>query len=266
MDHRNDEHAATPKTVVGAVVNAVSILRYLGASSEPRGVTIIAQALGINPSTCFNILRTLTAEDLVEFDQRQKRYSLGLGAYDLARQALAKSEPYAVARPRLVEMVEHYELTGAIWRRTQDERLALVGFVESDAATRIHLKSGQRLPKLSGAAGRCLAAAQEMSRDEIARELAAVRTQGKLSLDAFVADVEEARRRGWAIDINMFVHGVTTIAAPVLDETGDFRFAVTMTMFTGRHDEATIEAIGRETSDLAHYVSNRVYGARRRTS
>src|SRR3546814_3311432 len=63
-----------PRTVVGAVVNAAAILRHLGASEEPQGVTAIAQALSLSASSCFNILRTLAAEDLVEFDSRRKLY------------------------------------------------------------------------------------------------------------------------------------------------------------------------------------------------
>src|SRR3546814_9427439 len=76
-----------PRTVVGAVVNAAAILRHLGASEEPQGVTAIAQALSLSASSCFNILRTLAAEDLVEFDSRRKLYSLGLGLYDIARRS-----------------------------------------------------------------------------------------------------------------------------------------------------------------------------------
>src|SRR3546814_2052282 len=89
-----------PRTVVGAVVNAAAILRHLGASEEPQGVTAIAQALSLSASSCFNILRTLAAEDLVEFDSRRKLYSLGLGLYDIACQSLSSSEPFALARTR----------------------------------------------------------------------------------------------------------------------------------------------------------------------
>src|SRR3546814_20372283 len=84
-----------PRTVVGAVVNAAAILRHLGASEEPQGVTAIALALSLSASSCFNILRTLAAEDRGEFDSRRKLYSLGLGIYDIVSKSISRSEPLA---------------------------------------------------------------------------------------------------------------------------------------------------------------------------
>src|SRR3546814_12839013 len=82
---------------------------------------------------------------------------------------------------------------------------------------RIHLHSGQRLPRLAGASGRAFAANQRLARAEIAAEYPTVRNQTKSSLEAFLNDVEQARQQGGAIDVNGLVHGVTSIAAPVVD-------------------------------------------------
>src|SRR3546814_11551882 len=103
-----------PRTVVGAVVNAAAILRHLGASEEPQGVTAIAQALSLSASSCFNILRTLAAEDLVGFDSRRKLYSLGLGLYDIARKPLTRVEPLALARTPLPNRAHRSSLTRSL--------------------------------------------------------------------------------------------------------------------------------------------------------
>src|SRR3546814_16109529 len=87
-----------------------------------------------------------------------------------ARQSLSRSEPFALARTRLQDLADRYSLTGSVWRRSADERLALIGFVENDAAMRIHLHSGQRLPRLAGASGRAFAATQRLAPPEIAAE------------------------------------------------------------------------------------------------
>ena len=65
--------SASPKPVsagvtVKPVVNAVRILRYLTQKGAPERAADIARHLAINPSTCFNILRTLVAEDVVDFN------------------------------------------------------------------------------------------------------------------------------------------------------------------------------------------------------
>ena len=74
-----DSRAATSPVTVKPVVNAVRILRYLTHTGAPERAADIARHLSINPSTCFNILRTLVAEDVVDFNGRSKTYSAGLG-------------------------------------------------------------------------------------------------------------------------------------------------------------------------------------------
>lgn len=58
---------------VGAVVNAIQILRHLANAEGPEGATAIARATGISPSTTFNILRTLSNEQLTSFDNAPPR-------------------------------------------------------------------------------------------------------------------------------------------------------------------------------------------------
>src|SRR3546814_18424214 len=65
------------KTVpVAAVVNAITILRYL-AGHAGQGVNAIARATNLSPSTCFGILKTLVGEEFEEFDSGSKHYRLG---------------------------------------------------------------------------------------------------------------------------------------------------------------------------------------------
>src|SRR3546814_3288461 len=48
--------------LVAAVVNAITILRYL-AGHEGQGVNAIARATNLSPSTCFGILKTLVKSE-----------------------------------------------------------------------------------------------------------------------------------------------------------------------------------------------------------
>ena len=66
------------------MAKAATILRFLRATQGPATVTQITRAVKINPSTCFNILRTLIQEDFVQFDATAKTYQLSLGRVALA--------------------------------------------------------------------------------------------------------------------------------------------------------------------------------------
>jgi DNA-binding IclR family transcriptional regulator len=49
----------TAEPVVGSVVKALAILRHLAEGPDRCGVNAIAMAVSLNPSSCFNIVKTL---------------------------------------------------------------------------------------------------------------------------------------------------------------------------------------------------------------
>src|SRR5260370_18195899 len=84
---------------VGAVGNAVSILRSLAHSSEPAGVAAIARNAGVSVSTSFNILRTLASERLVVFDPESKTYRIGLRMLEFSVPPLGSSQAACIPPP-----------------------------------------------------------------------------------------------------------------------------------------------------------------------
>ena len=82
INNHTDDSRRSPTKLVGALVSGLSILRFLSAQGVPMGVTKIARELKINPSTCFNLLRTLVHEGLLQFDESSKAYSVDLGLID----------------------------------------------------------------------------------------------------------------------------------------------------------------------------------------
>ena len=77
---------------VVAVQRAVQIMRFLGATQSPVGVSEVARALGIVPSTCLNILKSLDHDGLVSEDKSNKKYQLGPALLRFARDMVASNE------------------------------------------------------------------------------------------------------------------------------------------------------------------------------
>ena len=178
---------------VGSVANAIAILRFLAQRDSPLGVNAIAREVGLNQSSCFNILRTLVAERFVEFDPADKRYSLGFGSIELARRALDPANAFDIARPLIERMARRDDLTIGLWRLTDHpQRLLLVGHCESGAPMHIRLANGHRIPRLAGSMGPLVAAALDLSDNEIAREFDRLLWEASPGLDGFLASVEQA--------------------------------------------------------------------------
>lgn len=248
---------ASTAPTVGAVVNAVALLRALGAEG-PSGVNALARVTGVSPSSCFNILRTLVQQGLVDFDPLTKNYALGLGTADLARAALRGDDMIGRAGPAMQRLAESVDAAVGLWRLASADRLVLVALAESEAATRIHMVIGQRQPVGAGAAGRAMLAASEADAGVVARAYAALRWQRPVSLERFQTEIAQARRRGFAIDLGRMHGGIVTAAAAIPEPAGAApRYCLSASMFIGQHPRADLPRIGAEVAATAQRLTRR---------
>ena len=91
--------------LVKPVSNAIRILKYLVEAGGPTRSVTISRALGINASTCFNILRTPVVEEIVEFDPVAKTYKVGMGLTALIGELLTEGQRVAAAAPLMAEIL-----------------------------------------------------------------------------------------------------------------------------------------------------------------
>ena len=137
---------------VGAVVHALRILRCLAASTAPVGVAVVARDTGISPSTCFNILRTLSRAGFATFRTDDKTYTLGMGVAELATGLVGISHA-ELLRPELERLALNYEMLVVLWRVTDDHHLVLLDRAFSETAVRVEMRVGLRLPGFGGGGG-----------------------------------------------------------------------------------------------------------------
>lgn len=246
---------AKESTDVPAVAGAIKILRHLAASDAPVGATALARQLGLNPSTCFNILRTLLRADLVRTDADAKTYQLGLGVLDLARAAFAHGGDFTFAAPLLRQLAMRYGVTVTLWKPSGPDRMLLALIEESDAVMRIRMSVGQRLPVLLGAMGRVNAAFGGMEDAELRRRFDTLRWQRPMTFEQFAKEVKETKKRGWGIDDGGIVSGVWTVSAPVFDAAGNTLAVCSASMFTTQHDDAVRGRIASELVEVCATIA-----------
>lgn len=239
---------------VGAVIRAVRILQLLARTTTALRGSRIAKDLGLNTSTCYNILQTLAAENLVRYDPETKCYRLGYGLLDLASSKAIMGGDLSGIRVAMQEVSDTYEAATSLWRRVSNTRMLLIMVTSSARQTRVHMTVGQRLPLLVGSTGRAMAATLNMSRDEIRHRFDEVRWIRPLSFDTYYQEVLTGRERGWTLDTGDFVNGLHSISAAVTDERGMPLLVCTATMFSSQYDDERGERIGKALIELARRV------------
>lgn len=256
----NDE--PVPEKLVGALISGLAVLRYLAAAQGPVGVSRIARDLDLNPSTCFNLLKTLVHEGLAVFNEATKTYSVGMGLLALARGTLEQVSYIAMVRPHLREVAVNHGVTCTLWHVMKGERVVLVDRADNDAAIRVHMSIGQRLPMYIAALGRCMAAHAGLTTPELRSRFAKLRWEDDLSFDTYLAEVEEVRKRGYAVDQSHYVKGVTTVSSVVLDALGKPLMAISAVGFGAKMSKADVKALGEDLRDRAAAISFAMAGQR----
>ena len=261
MTERASAVAAPPEKLVGALTAGLSILRYLGEAGSRAGVSRIARDLGLNPSTCFNLLRTLVYEGMVSFDPATKTYALGLGVVELAKGALEQSSYARFMRPHLEAISSRHRVTATLWQRAGHDRVVLVDRSESDSTMRVHMQIGQRLPMYVAALGRCMAAHSGLNKGSLRELFRGLRWEQPPSFDAYWRSVQEAREKGYAVDMGNFVRGATTVSSVVLDGEGVPIMALSAVGFGAQLTPDKVAALGEDLSERAATVGRALAGA-----
>lgn len=239
---------------VRSVSQAFAILRLLAARGDAMTLSDIARGVGLSPSSCLNLLRTLVAEGVLLREHEGRRYRLvpEWAASDVLRGTAQRFA--ARVRPLLERFAGAEDAAIGLWQVMPGERIALIALAESGAATRIHMVEGQRQPLGSGATGRALAAADGIADEELARRFAAVRWARPLSLGAYTAQVADAARAGYAVDDNFGHAGVCSIGAVVPGEPEGQRFCLSASIFAGSRELDAVARLGERLAGLAREI------------
>ena len=232
-----------PAKPVGAVTAALEILRCLGRHPHSLRLSDIVRELGLNTSTALNILRTLEYEGLVSFDRRAKHYALAQGLADLAAPVLERDDPARRFARALDAAAHELGTTVALWRRVGDE-LELVQVGESSQVMRIAFAIGRRLPMFLGAMGRLVAAREAWGPEALRQGFDRVPWTTTPDHAAWLAEVAEARRLGFALDPGHVNRGILGVAVPV-ETTGPLVHIVAAAMFETEHGPDVPDIIER---------------------
>lgn len=252
------DQAPTPK-IVGAVANAISILRALAQTGQPMGVAAVARATNVSVSTCFNILRTLSAERLVEFDDDAKTYRVGAGVLEFSVPLLGVNQ-LDLIRPELQRLSAEHNSLICLWQITESERVVLTDRISTSRNVRVDMSIGARLPAYVGAVGRCYAALANLTESDLKERFAKVQWQNPPSFAAYLEDVTQARSNGYAFDLGQLFVGVEIAASIVTDSTGKTRFGISGINIAGQLQRHDLNRLGMDLRDSADWISETLFG------
>ncbi len=206
-------------TLVQSVDRALTVLGLLAQHGE-LGVTELATDLGVHKSTAFRLVATLEAHDLVEQVSDRGKFRLGVGVLRLAGATAVRLDLVQESRPVANKLAAAVGETVNVAVLSGFEALYL-DQVSGPSALALHNWAGQRIPLHATSNGKILLAhAPARLLAELPRPLRRFTPRTIVEDTVLAKDLDDVRRRGWAIAVDELEDGLTAIAAPITGADG----------------------------------------------
>jgi DNA-binding IclR family transcriptional regulator len=250
------DNSGSPGKPVGAVAAAAKVLRTLHASERPLNASEVARAAGLHRGTAYNILRTLQAEGFVGYDEATRSYSVSLHILEFAYGVLRRSGLMDLARPLMNAVSDAHGVSVYLSKVLGPSSLLLLDWVGAELRTDLYVTVGRQYPGPAGASGVVMAAFGSSSRAELETLFAQVPWYQKPSFADFLAQVEETRQSGFAVDRGSMFRGITLVSVPVLSPSWELLLVLTAAGHS--HDLEAVAPLSRAMQSGAARLSESV--------
>lgn len=257
-------NATASKAAVPAVQHAIAILRLFSErANQPATMTEIARSAGINPSTCFNILKTLEEARLVAFDPTTKSYCLGLGVVELAGSVDANRQVVQTALEFARGVADQTQLACLVVRMAETEEFVVVDKAESRRPIKVTVAVGERFPANSSVLAKAYFAwVDEAVVDRMIERLGLPEYSPNSIIDGgeFKRQLETTRSRGFATSVGEYYPDHNALAAPMFDRHGQVTHLLVIVGFAFELPAERLEAYGELLREAAEAITDRVGG------
>lgn len=239
---------------IQSLAKGLRILTLLSQGTGGMGTTELAGHLGVDKSSASRLLHTLARYGFAEQDPLTSRFSLGPQVLTLGRHLLNRIPLRDHARPYLHELVTQTGECAHVAILANGQAL-YIDQAESPAMLRVKSEIGTLSPLHCTALGKVFLAFGSVP---IPADLISYTQRTVVDPASLHAQIEQIRRRGYAVDDEEYNYGVRCVAAPVYDHDRQLVGAIGISGPAGRLPLETIEHFGAIVATTAQNLSARL--------
>jgi IclR family transcriptional regulator, KDG regulon repressor len=250
---------ARTRTRLSSVANAMRLIKVFSDAQYEIGISDLAKQLGLAKSTVHRLAATLIGEGMLEQNEQDGKYRLGLRLFELGAMVRRKMDVTDEAKSYLKSLAEKTGET--LHLAVLDHRAVLyINIIESQRAIRMGYKIGTRAPLHCTAVGKALMAFQPQDVIEavIAHGLPARTSHTITDAQAFRRELATVRARGYALEDEEIEAGLRSIAAAVRNYSGNVVAAIGIAGPAHRVTRKVLFSYASELVQAADAVSQRL--------
>lgn len=240
---------------------ALNVLELIARSGDAR-LGALAEATGYPPATIHRMLKALVRRGYVRQDPALKAYTIGLKCLELSSRVRDHLGLITAARPVMQQLMEKTGETANLVCFEGAEAVYVEQLSNTRSLLRMFTRVGARVPLHSSGVGKAYLATRPLAEARAYfRNASKVRYTGNslMKEENFLKDLEQTRRRGYALDREEFEEGVGCIAA-VVTLHGEVAAAISISGPSSRLLGKNTARLAAEVVRSAAAVSERLAG------
>ncbi len=242
---------------IQSVVRAFNILEAI-ADSDGMGVTEISNALDLNKSTAFGLIKTLESLGYIFKNQETDKYKLTYRFATLVSEGTLNDELVQYAKPYLDELFTKYNETIHFVAGTKDEVYYLEK-IESKRSIRVYTGVGQSRPLYCTAVGKAILSMRSrmeiieyLERNDLERHTENTITDP----EKLMINLEKAKKNGYAIDNCESQEELYCVGVPIENKLGEVNFSLSISIPVFRKDEHNLEEMIEDLLKTKENIEN----------
>lgn len=206
--------------IVLPVMKALQVLDYVARQGHDVTLTETVHELKLPKTTVFRYLQTLSAAEFLEHDLKRDRYGVGRKFRSLARVDQELQGLRDIAQPEMRTLMETFHETVNLAVLSENE-VVYIDMLEPGRPLRANARIGHRHPAHSTSLGKAMMAfLPDADALTLSSELPQRTINTLTDADKLRRQVDDVRRRGYAIEVGENEDGLMCIGVPILDRTG----------------------------------------------
>ncbi|WP_116246526.1 IclR family transcriptional regulator [Nocardiopsis sp. FIRDI 009] len=250
-------------SLVPAATRALRLLRFLASRPGPVSASTAAAELGLPRSSVYQLLEALAEEGFVTHLPEERRWGLGVAAFEIGSAYLRHDGLERLTRPLLHQLTEATGATAHLGILHGADTLYLLKEQPPHAPTLI-TGVGVRLPAHLTASGRAMLALLPRAQVRALYPDAAAFTdrtgRGPATPSELRRLLAEELRQGWSMEDGQVTEGFVSVAAAATDHNGRPAAAISLTVPSAR--PVTPQALAARVRDAAADLTRRLDGRR----
>ncbi|WP_417624367.1 IclR family transcriptional regulator [Paremcibacter congregatus] len=250
------------KGQVQSLTRAFSLLECVADAGIGLNLSQVAAKMDLAPSTVHRLLNAMKDRGYFEVDPATGLWSVGLQAFRVGNGYLQKRDFVTQARPYMKKLVAEVGETTSLAVLDGDQ-MTFIAQVECREVMRMSVPLGNRVTLYASAVGKMqLAALSDAEAVDLMKDIsfAPLTERTHASLPGLLAEVQDIRRKGFAVDEQEQSLGMRCVAAAIYNEHHEAVAFLTIAGPTVRLKQKNLNTIGKTVRALADEVTRTIGG------